>query len=147
MVTSFFKDCVGAFIAFAIDDVSSFEGVERWLSLIRDNCVNEVDILLLGTKSDLFESRTVPIEQAKDLAKKHGCFYLETSSKIEDESRGRVQEAFEVLVTLSHVKMRGGDQLNRRDLLSIKTEVRKNKNVSELNDNVSERSSQKSNCC
>lgn len=148
MVTSFFKDCVGAFIAFSIDDLASFEGVGRWLSLIKENCVNEIDVLLLGTKADLFESRTVPIEQAKELAKKHDCFYLETSAKTNNLDKGRIQEAFEVLVALSHVKMRGGDHANRREMLSIKTEVRRDKNVSGLNDNVSERSPQnKSGCC
>ena len=84
MVTSFFKDCVGVFIAFAINDKKSFEEVSRWISLVKDNCENEVDMLLLGTKADLFESRTVPLDEAKELAKKHGCFYLETSSKEDD---------------------------------------------------------------
>ena len=147
MVTSFFKDSVGVFIAFAIDDLSSFESVNRWMSLIKDNCETEVDILLLGTKADLFEERKVPLEAAKELAQKYGCFYLETSAKQDDSEKGRVEEAFEVLVTLSHLKMRGGND-QKKDGLSIQTEGRKNKEISQLNDNVSEKSANKnSDCC
>ena len=105
MVTSFFKDCVGVFITFSIDDQQSFSEVGRWMALVKENCENEVDCLILGNKADLFEERVVPVEAAKELAQKNGCFYMETSAKLDDIGNGRIEEAFEVMVNLSHLKI------------------------------------------
>ena len=106
MITSFFKDCVGVFICFDITDSESFEALENWIKILKENCNHEVDMLIIGTKSDLKNERTVPMEKAKEFSKLKNLYYVETSAK--ETSGGKIEDAFEILIMEAWRRMKGG---------------------------------------
>lgn len=65
----------------------------EWLSDVKEFCVADVPMLLVGTKSDLNISRVVPYEVARRWADQNNMDYVEVSSK----SGYNVGQAFESL--------------------------------------------------
>ena len=68
----------GFIISFSVDDASSFAKAEEEIGYALKQ--NRVAVLIMGNKSDL--DRVVPWSQAKDLANKYNCPYIETSAKL-----------------------------------------------------------------
>ena len=100
MARSFYKNCKGFLVVFAVDDLNSFMEVERWISEIADNCAKPCWILV-GNKTDL-PDREVSSIQAYQLAKKYKVPYCETTI-FEDkrlESSQKINEVFNQLVHL-----------------------------------------------
>ena len=58
---------------------SSFQNIPKWFEEVKKNRGN-IPLILVGNKVDL-PDRKINGEQAKELAKKHGVQYLETSAK------------------------------------------------------------------
>eukprot|EP00741_Cyanophora_paradoxa_P005913 tig00000949_g5731.t1 len=71
----------------------SFRSVKTWLRRIQKHCRGAPAVVLVGTKCDLADRRTVPFATAKAFADSVGAPYLETSA-VAGEG---VQEAFAAL--------------------------------------------------
>jgi len=90
----------GFIFCFDITDEESFKEVEKNFDGIKggylDDDVENVPIILVGTKSDLEDQRKVQFEQGQELAMrmKLNCPYIETSSKIDRN----VKETFEIMI-------------------------------------------------
>jgi len=65
------------------------------LAELRHHADSNVEIMLVGNKSDLCHVREVPMDRAKRFATENGLSFMETSAK-EDEN---VESAFEKLIT------------------------------------------------
>jgi len=69
--------------------------VESWLSDVRDAPGNEqVQILLIGNKSDLAARREVPTDVGLNFAKENSLYFMETSAL----SGNNVHRAFQILL-------------------------------------------------
>ena len=82
IINSFYNNTSLAVIVFAINDLSSFENVEYWISEIKKNSYPGIRLFLVGNKSDLEIERTVNKEIIDNLIFKYNIdYYIETSAK------------------------------------------------------------------
>ena len=82
MIRVFFTNCNGAFIVYDITRKASFEALDFWLKMLKDNTDPTIRIVLIGNKKDKEESRQVTFEMGKDYAEKNQFFgFAETSAK------------------------------------------------------------------
>ena len=78
---------------FVLTNRSSFEGVEVWISKIREN-LGDIPIILVGNKADDKELRVIDRKNAESLAKEHSLTnYVEISA----ENGYNVKELFEII--------------------------------------------------
>jgi len=75
----YYKGAMGGLVVFDVTQVESFQNIPRWFEEVKKNRGN-IPLILVGNKVDL-PDRKINGEQAKELAKKHGVQYLETSAK------------------------------------------------------------------
>ena len=80
----FMKDAKIAFIAYAINNLMSFEKVEFWYNLIKETC-GDIIIGIIGNKKDLYEEEVINEEEAMKKAEKLGAIFGLTSA-LEDDT-------------------------------------------------------------
>ncbi|XP_059148644.1 ras-related protein Rab-37-like [Physella acuta] len=66
---------------------SSFDNIQRWLNQVHEYAGENVDIVLVGNKVDLAESRAIDHETASSLAQTIGAMYVECSAKTGGQRR------------------------------------------------------------
>eukprot|EP00808_Paulinella_micropora_P025636 g26867.t1 len=94
LTRSYFKGAMGIVVVFDMTKISSFRNVRHWLRDVRQYADREVQVVLVGNKSDLREDRQVAAEEARVFAEDQGIRYFETSAK----SALNVHTAFQYLV-------------------------------------------------
>ena len=67
---SYYRGAVGALLVFDITKHNTYDDVERWLKELREFGESNMEIMLVGNKTDLRHLRAVPTEEAKDFAGK-----------------------------------------------------------------------------
>ena len=84
----------GFLLVFAINDEESFKAlINKRDRILQIKNGKVCPILLIGNKQDLDNERKINYSQAKELANKWGCEYIETSA----ETNFNCKEAFEIL--------------------------------------------------
>ena len=78
---SYYRDATVTLIVFDITHYDTFKNIHKWFKEMSEMGNDKSVIILVGNKSDLSHRREVNIEDAKNLADKHGCLYIETSAK------------------------------------------------------------------
>ena len=76
----YFKDANGVILVYDVNNDNSFKGLNNWLNEIKNNCKNDVSVMLVGNKIDL-NNRKITKEQGSEFALKNKLMYVETSSK------------------------------------------------------------------
>ena len=72
---------MGFLLVFDLTKESSFLNVRHWIEEIQSNAYSEnVDLILIGNKSDLEDNRVVSKSQAMELAEQYHIGYIETSA-------------------------------------------------------------------
>ena len=87
--TIYFKGSNGALGVFDLSSSQTLLKIPGWISSIKKTVKKAIPMILLGNKVDL--EREVDIEEAKDLAQRLSCEYMETSAKTGEN----VEKAFE----------------------------------------------------
>lgn len=81
LTTAFFRDAMGFLLMFDLTNYQSFLNVRNWMSQLQANAYcDSPDIVLVGTKADLRDTRHVHSRQARDLADRYSIPYFETSA-------------------------------------------------------------------
>ncbi len=75
----YYKGAMGGLVVFDVTQVESFQNIPKWFEEVKKNRGN-IPLILVGNKVDL-PDRKINGEQAKEIAKKNGVQYLETSAK------------------------------------------------------------------
>lgn len=96
---SHYKGSNGLIFVYDITESKSFEIVNQWLQNIFSE-KNEIEVLLIGNKTDLAASRQIPQKDGIELASKFGIGYMETSAKTGEN----IQESFSSLINKIHFK-------------------------------------------
>ena len=66
LLTWGYRDAMGAIIVYDITNQDSFNNVAKWVQDVRNNTNNNnINIMLLGNKSDLMKGRKVTAESGK----------------------------------------------------------------------------------
>jgi small GTP-binding protein len=77
--SSYYRNAHGVIAMFSIDDIASFEGLERWINEVQINAPDVV-LIVVGTKADLDYKRKVPRARAEEYTKSCGAMYFEVSA-------------------------------------------------------------------
>ena len=93
ITTNLFLKVQGTLVVYDITNQDSFVNLKSWVKSIRDECGRQMQILLIGNKSDLDEKREISKDEALAYAKEEKVDYLETSSKTGDN----IQKAIQIL--------------------------------------------------
>ncbi|XP_059148689.1 ras-related protein Rab-26-like [Physella acuta] len=78
---SYYRDVAGIVMVFDLTKKSSFDNIQYWLQQVHEHAGENVDIVLVGNKVDLAESRAIDHETASSLAQTIGAMYVECSAK------------------------------------------------------------------
>lgn len=93
------KNSQGIIVAFALDDLSSFNNVITWLQDVREISTN-IPIVLFGNKCDLVDNRKVEKEEAEEFANNNEVTYFETSAK----ENINIKEGFDKIIEEAYKK-------------------------------------------
>lgn len=97
---TFYKNTDCVVVVFDLSSEDTFKDIENiWMREIKKNCDNDVELMLLGNKSDI-EDRKVTSQQAQEYADKNQMIYYETSAK----EGTNVETAFLELTNKVHAK-------------------------------------------
>ena len=81
ITNAYYRGTGAVILVFDVTNRTTYDSVENRLKAINSDCPENVVVVLVGTKIDLTDKRTVPHDEAEGFAKKHGIAYVETSSK------------------------------------------------------------------
>jgi len=107
IIPSLYRGAKGIVLVFDVTDVSSFKNVSLWIEEIKKTASEDAQLILVGNKSDLMESREVERIEAQQFAFQNDCLYFETSAK----STENVEFLFQEMTRLIF-KRRGENVLN-----------------------------------
>jgi Ras-related protein Rab-11A len=135
----YYRGALGAIVVYDITRKDSFENVKRWLDDLKDynpDVVN-MQILLLGNKIDLENTRDVLTKDGMTYSKKEGLNFLETSAK----DGQNVLRAFQIIMQDIHKiqQQRGGGRLEGGSIAGP-TAVTSNRKVIDLATNAEAKS-------
>jgi len=78
----YYRETMGIICVFDMSSEKSFEALGKWMSDIRENCDNCVQIIILGNKSDLLESSyVIPKTKIENFCKANNVTYFQVSAK------------------------------------------------------------------
>lgn len=78
---SYYRGAHGMGLCFDMTDKRSFDSITNWTQQIKEHADEGVTLILIATKCDATEKYEVTVDQAKDLAAKHGLKIFFTSAK------------------------------------------------------------------
>lgn len=106
---TFYKGAHAVIVVFDITSKTSFEEMaSMWLPEVQSNCDRDVEIAIVGNKSDMETKREVSFQEANDCALKNNCGYYETSAK----SGSNVEKVFFELTEVIYAKERMQKNVN-----------------------------------
>ena len=71
----------GVLVVYDITNENSFKSLKSWVKTIKDECGKQMQMLIVGNKSDLEEQRIISKQIALEYAKEEKIEYIETSCK------------------------------------------------------------------
>ena len=102
---SYFRGTCGCAIVYSVADRHSFQNIGTWLQNIKNNCLPNASLILVGNKTDLEDSREVTYQEGEKLAKDNDILFVETSAK----NDVNVSEVFKRLAESIVEKAKRGD--------------------------------------
>ena len=77
----FFDLADGIILIYDITNKNSFNGLQNWIDIIKEEITFEIPIILFGNKNDLEFSREVSKEEAEKFSKENNFMFFECSAK------------------------------------------------------------------
>ncbi|KAF2892602.1 hypothetical protein ILUMI_13571 [Ignelater luminosus] len=84
LIPSYIRDSTVAIVVYDITNVTSFQQTSKWIDEVRAERGNDVVIMLVGNKVDLFDKRQISVEEGERQAKEFNVMFIETSAKTGD---------------------------------------------------------------
>lgn len=117
MTPMYYRGAQLAVLVYAIDDRSSFDGIEDWITSLNDNADKDILKILVGNKMDIEEGRVISAEDGKAAADKFGCnSFFEVSAKTGRE----IKELFDYIPRLYLEKRGGVEEKVNKDVVALK---------------------------
>ena len=131
---SYYKGAKGAFVVYDITRKNTFESVDSWISALRSAADKNLNIIIIGNKSDLEDQRQVETEQGEEKAQNNEAAFLETSAYSGDN----IDKAFDNMITDVYNKCKS------EMLANVEIDIGKSKDIN-LNQNKEDKKGKK--CC
>lgn len=72
---------MGALVCYAVDDLSSFVAIDKWMRQVKEHAGAHCNIVLVGTKCDVASNkRKVQFDAGKRLSEFYGVEFFEVSA-------------------------------------------------------------------
>eukprot|EP00826_Nyctotherus_ovalis_P055679 TRINITY_DN741_c0_g2_i3.p1 TRINITY_DN741_c0_g2~~TRINITY_DN741_c0_g2_i3.p1 ORF type:complete len:209 (-),score=64.95 TRINITY_DN741_c0_g2_i3:195-821(-) len=97
---AFYQQAQGILLVYDMVKRDTYSKLGMWMENIRECTSPDIAICLVANKSELTDERVVTAEEGKEIAKKYGMEYYETSARLNKN----VKEAFEAVITKAHKK-------------------------------------------
>lgn len=101
---TYFKNSDGVVLVYDMTDRTNFGNLHTWIREVREYASSDVEILLVGNKSDLEEQRQISNDEGQTFARDNQMFFMETSALTNSDMC--VQRAFEWLINKICVRLR-----------------------------------------
>ena len=101
---AYYKASAVAMVVYDITNEESFQNIQSWIKDCKDLAPKTVQMVLIGNKSDLEESRVITKERGEELARENRMMFFETSAL----NGNGVEEAFQKSIELVDQKIRSG---------------------------------------
>ena len=85
IASAYYKNAQGAIIVYDISRKETFENIENWLNELKQHGDPNIDMMILGNKTDLVEQRQVLTEEGRKLAENTKAFFMEVSGKTNEQ--------------------------------------------------------------
>lgn len=96
LLAEYCKNANGVFFIYDITNIESLDNLAEWIQLIRENS-EDIPILLIGSKLDLYDLREVSYQEGIRTATKYNlAAFLEVSAKTGEN----IVKAFEIMIKL-----------------------------------------------
>ena len=131
---SYYRGAKGAFVVYDITRKNTFESVDSWISALRSAADKNLNIIIIGNKSDLEDQRQVETEQGEEKAQNNEAAFMETSAYSGDN----IDKAFDNMITDVYNKCKS------EMLANVQIDIGKSKDIN-LNQNKEDKKGKK--CC
>ena len=131
---SYYRGAKGAFVVYDITRKNTFESVDSWISALRSAADKNLNIIIIGNKSDLEDQRQVETEQGEEKAQNNEAAFMETSAYSGDN----IDKAFDNMITDVYNKCKS------EMLANVEIDIGKSKDIN-LNQNREDKKGKK--CC
>ncbi|KAG5525760.1 hypothetical protein RHMOL_Rhmol11G0183200 [Rhododendron molle] len=95
ITSAYYRGALGALLVYDVTKPTTFENISRWLKELRDHADSNINIMLIGNKTDLKHLRAVATEDAQGFAEKEGLSFIETSAL----EATNVEKAFQTILS------------------------------------------------
>ena len=143
IISELFKNIVCALIVYEIDNKKSFENIPKWIEECKNNAPKTALMILIGNKRDLEDNRKVSKDEGRELAKKNGMEFLETSAK----TGKNVEEVFKRSIAIIAKRMKEDFYDLESDKCGIKIIKDENSSLSENSSKKEENKGSEYRCC
>ena len=142
-------DC--CLLVYDITNKSSFDAIEQfYVKEISNYCKKDIQVILLGNKTDLDNKRVISKKEGTNLATKYNFCFKETSC-VENSN---VRDAFETLIIMTNTKMKKLGKINlgeKENIETFKLNYKENEyegfSIIEENRRVTIKNKNKKDCC
>ncbi len=118
-----FKDTALAIVVYSIDNKESFEHLEKWTNLLKENSYPDILIFIVGNNSDLEDKRQVKEEEGKAYVEERDFnYFIETSAKDNKFIKELFLQAFAQLYEYYY---KSKEDNNREDFLKGRISIKK----------------------
>jgi len=94
---AYYRGSNGMLLVYDTTNRNSFNNINRWIREIKESASEDVEIVLIGNKFDLVETRQVSYDEGLALANSYGLDFFETSAKNNNDINN-VNRSFEKLI-------------------------------------------------
>ena len=99
ITTNYYRNADCCLLVYDITNENSFEEIKNFFNeKIKENCKENIPVILLGNKTDLESKRKVPSEKGANFCVENGYIFMETSC-LKNEN---VADAFETLIEITN---------------------------------------------
>eukprot|EP01083_Nonionella_stella_P268952 909526_1 len=81
ITTAYYRGAMGILLVYDTTDEQSFLNIRNWMRNIEQHASNSIQLLLVGNKCDLSDTRLISTERGQALADEYGIKFFEASAK------------------------------------------------------------------
>ena len=113
--TSYYRKADCCLLVYDITERASFEEIKNYfIEKIKEKCKKDIQVILLGNKTDLEHKRKIPSEEGANLGLVNNYIFLETSCL----KNTNVSDAFETLIEITNREMIKNKIQNKNEVQS-----------------------------
>jgi Ras-related protein Rab-11A len=111
ITSAYYKGAKGAIIVYDITSEESFNNIEMWIQEVKAKALNNLQIMIIGNKSDLSKYRKVSLDKGVEKAKILDVHFFEASAL----DQTNVNEAFKCLIKEMYYDSKNKYRTNNND--------------------------------